>query len=133
MLLTDRACRTAKPTASSIMKLSDGRGLQLWVHPSGSKLWRLAYRFGQKQKILSLGPYPTVSLADARDEREKAKKRLVKGIDPRQKRLGCRSRLPSTGAEDEHVGLPLHQPLFDEPFLTPRHCHARFAPEALVP
>ena len=49
MLLTDVACRTAKPTASAVRKLSDGRGLQLWVHPNGSKLWRLAYRFARKQ------------------------------------------------------------------------------------
>ena len=86
MLLSDAACRTAKPTATAITKLSDGRGLQLWVHPNGSKLWRLAYRFGRKQKLLSLGPYPTVSLSDARDEREKAKKLLVKGIDPSEER-----------------------------------------------
>ena len=86
MLLSDAACRAAKPTATAITKLSDGRGLQLWVHPNGSKLWRLAYRFGRKQKLLSLGPYPTVSLSDARDEREKAKKLLVKGIDPSEER-----------------------------------------------
>src|SRR5215813_6418826 len=57
MLLSDAACSNAKPTAPAITKLSDGRGLQLWVHPNGSKLWRLAYRFGRKQKLLSLGPY----------------------------------------------------------------------------
>src|SRR5579871_165341 len=90
MLLSDAACRTAKPTAV-ISKLSDGRGLQLWVQPNGSKLWRLAYRFGRKQKLLSLGPYPTVSLSDARDEREKAKKLLVKGIDPSEARKSAKA------------------------------------------
>jgi integrase len=56
------------------------------VHPSGSKLWRYAYRFAGKQKLLSFGPYPIVSLAEARDERDKAKKLLVKGIDPSEAR-----------------------------------------------
>lgn len=85
MPLSDVACRTAKP-AATIKKLSDGWGLQLWVHPSGSKLWRYAYRFAGKQKLLSFGPYPIVSLAEARDERDKAKKLLVKGIDPSEAR-----------------------------------------------
>jgi len=85
MPLSDVACRTAKP-AATIKKLSDGWGLQLWVHPSGSKLWRYAYRFSGKQKLLSFGPYPIVSLAEARDERDKAKKLLVKGIDPSEAR-----------------------------------------------
>jgi hypothetical protein len=65
--------------------------LQLWVHPNGSKLWRLAYRFGRKQKLLSLGPYPTVSLSDAREEREKAKKLLLKGIDPSEARKSAKA------------------------------------------
>ena len=91
MPLSDAACRAAKPTAAAIKKLSDGRGLQLWVHPNGSKLWRLAYRFGRKQKLLSLGLYPTVSLSDARDEREKAKKLLVKGIDPSEERKSAKA------------------------------------------
>ena len=85
MSLSDVACRTAKPGAT-IKKFSDGWGLQLWVHPSGSKLWRYAYRFAGKQKLLSFGPYPIVSLAEARDERDKAKKLLVKGIDPSEAR-----------------------------------------------
>jgi integrase len=91
MLLSDAACRTAKPIAATITKLSDGRGLQLWVHPNGSKLWRLAYRFGRKQKLLSLGPYPTVSLSDAREEREKAKKLLLKAIDPSEARKSAKA------------------------------------------
>ncbi len=90
MPLSDAVCRSAKP-AAVIWKLPDGRGLQLWVHPNGSKLWRFAYRFGRKQKALSFGPYPTVSLSDARDEREKAKKLLVKGIDPSEARKSAKA------------------------------------------
>jgi hypothetical protein len=65
MSLTDVVCRTTKPGAR-LKKLSDGGGLQLWVQPNGSKLWRFAYRFGGKQKLLALGSYPLVTLADGR-------------------------------------------------------------------
>jgi hypothetical protein len=81
MPLTDVSCRNAKP-ASSLYKLSDGGGLQLWVQPSGSKLWRVAYRFGGKQKLLSLGSYPLISLADARRIRDDNKRLLAAGQDP---------------------------------------------------
>lgn len=81
MALTDIAIKNAKPKDTTY-KLSDGGGLQLHITPNGSKLWRLAYRFDGKQKTLSFGAYPTVSLADAREERDKAKKLLVKDKDP---------------------------------------------------
>lgn len=87
MALTDFAIRSAKPT-NSLQKISDGEGLQLWVQPNGSKLWRMAYRFAGKQKSLAFGAYPTVSLADARKRRDDAKALLASGIDPsQQKRL----------------------------------------------
>ncbi|TJV21633.1 MAG: DUF4102 domain-containing protein, partial [Mesorhizobium sp.] len=57
MALSDVKCRNARP-ASKLLKLSDGGGLQLWVQPTGSRLWRLAYRFDGKQKLLALGSYP---------------------------------------------------------------------------
>lgn len=81
MPLTDSACRNAKPT-ESLKKLSDGGGLQLWVQPTGGKLWRLAYRYGGKQKLLAIGPYPLVSLSDARQTRDDAKRALLAGQDP---------------------------------------------------
>ncbi len=65
MPLTDIALRNAKPKEQPY-KLFDGGGLFLYVTPSGSRLWRLAYRFAGKTKQLSFGPYPTISLADAR-------------------------------------------------------------------
>ena len=81
MPLTDAACRAAKPT-SALRKLSDMGGLQLWVTPTGSRLWRLAYRFAGKQKLLSIGAYPDVSLLMAREARDDAKKLLAEGRDP---------------------------------------------------
>jgi integrase len=59
-------------------------GLQLWVFPTGSKLWRLAYRFHGKQKLLAIGKYPDKSLLDARAERERARALLKEGRDPSQ-------------------------------------------------
>jgi integrase len=81
MPLSDVALRSAKPT-DSIQKLSDGGGLQLWIMPNGSKLWRLAYRFDGKQKKLSVGRYPSVGLSEARAKREEAKSLLAMGRDP---------------------------------------------------
>jgi integrase len=83
MPLTDITCRRAKP-APKLRKLSDMGGLQLWVFPTGSKLWRLAYRFHGKQKLLAIGKYPDKSLLDARAERERARALLKEGRDPSQ-------------------------------------------------
>ncbi len=79
--LSDIQIKNAKPKDKEF-KLVDGFGLHLLVTPSGGKLWRLQYRFGGKQKLLSFGAYPAVTLADARQRREDAKKLLANGIDP---------------------------------------------------
>ena len=68
--------------ADKPQKHFDGGGLFLFIPKSGSKLWRMAYRFDGKSKLLSFGEYPTVSLKDARERREDAKRLLAKGIDP---------------------------------------------------
>jgi hypothetical protein len=81
MALTDTAVRNAKSRDKSY-KLSDGKGLYLQVEPSGSKLWRLKYRFVGKEKKLSLGAYPEVSLAQARDRQIDARRTLANGVDP---------------------------------------------------
>ena len=65
-------------------KLSDGGGLYILVKTSGKKFWHMAYRFDGKQKLLSFGQYPEVSLSDAREARQKARELLAKGIDPGQ-------------------------------------------------
>ena len=63
-------------------KRSDSGGLFMLVTKTGSKLWRYAYNFDSKQKLLALGQYPVTSLADARVKRDDAKKLLAEGIDP---------------------------------------------------
>ncbi|HKP65721.1 MAG TPA: Arm DNA-binding domain-containing protein, partial [Casimicrobiaceae bacterium] len=65
-------------------KLSDGRGMYLAVMPTGAKLWRLKYRFGaeRKERIYSIGAFPEISLAQAREERERAREWLRQGKDP---------------------------------------------------
>ncbi|WP_449554810.1 tyrosine-type recombinase/integrase [Lelliottia amnigena] len=85
MALTDIKVRTAKPTDKQY-KLTDGNGMHLLVHPNGSRYWRLQYRFDGKQKMLALGVYPDVSLADARARRDEARKLLANSIDPGDKK-----------------------------------------------
>ena len=80
-MLNDIRVRGAKPRECDY-KLTDYDGLHLLVRPTGSKLWRLAYRFGGKQKLLALGAYPTVTLAEARERRDEARKLVAKGTDP---------------------------------------------------
>ena len=81
MPLNNPTIRNAKAEAKQ-RKLYDSGGLYLLVAPSGGKWWRFKYRFGGKEKLISLGTYPQVSLKDARDERDKAKKLLRNRIDP---------------------------------------------------
>lgn len=79
--LTDSKLRALKADGT-IQKIADGGGLYIHVSPTGGKLWRVAYRFEGKQKTLSLGSYPAVSLTEARERLREAKERLAKGIDP---------------------------------------------------
>ena len=85
MPLTDTAVRNAKPGDKPV-KMFDERGLFLIVTPAGGKWWRLRYSFDGKEKLLSLGVYPDVSLKDARDRRDEARKLLANGIDPGENR-----------------------------------------------
>lgn len=73
MPLTDTACKAAKGREKPY-KLSDGAGLYLEVMPHGSKLWRLKYRYAGKEKRLAMGAYPEITIAKAREIREKARK-----------------------------------------------------------
>ena len=79
--LSDAKVRNAKPRTKRY-KIADGDGLFLFVMPSGGKYWRLRYFFAGKEKLLALGVYPEVSLADARERRAQAKKILAAGNDP---------------------------------------------------
>ncbi len=81
MKLTARQISTAKPTEKPY-KLSDGGGLYLLVNPNGSRYWRMKYRYAGKEKLLSIGVYPDVTLAEARDKRTQAKRILAAGDEP---------------------------------------------------
>lgn len=85
MPLSDTAIRRTKPSEKP-QRLFDGGGLYLELSPAGGKWWRLKYRFGGKEKRLSLGTYPDTGLADARDKRDAARKLLAAGIDPSEQR-----------------------------------------------
>jgi integrase len=79
--LSETQIRNAKPLEKE-HKLTDGYGLFLLVTPTNGKLWRFDYRFGDKRKTMAFGAYPALSLADARQRRDEAKKLLTNGIDP---------------------------------------------------
>ncbi|MCP6173984.1 tyrosine-type recombinase/integrase [Klebsiella pneumoniae] len=85
MKLTARQVDTSKPKDKPY-KLSDGGGLYLLVNPNGSRYWRLKYRVAGKEKLLALGVYPDVTLAEARQKRADAKKVLAAGGDPGQEK-----------------------------------------------
>ena len=79
--LTDSAIKAAK-AQDKPYKLADGQGLYLEVMPGGSKLWRLKYRYADKEKRLALGAYPSVPLQQARQRRAEARELLALGVDP---------------------------------------------------
>jgi integrase len=79
--MTHVAIRNAKPREKAY-KLTDEKGLFLFITPSGGKYWRFKYRFGGKEKKLAFGVYPEVSLAEAREKRDQARKLLANDVDP---------------------------------------------------
>jgi len=98
MPLTDTAIRNAKPgktpagtVTTKPYKMADAGGLYLEITPTGGKYWRLKYRIGGKEKRLSLGVYPDVPLAKARERRDEARKRLADGIDPSEHRKATKA------------------------------------------
>lgn len=83
MPLTELEAKYAKPREQSY-KLADGGGLFLLIQPNGSKLWRMKYRYGGKEKLLSFGAFPKVGISAARQKRDAAKGLLAEGKDPAQ-------------------------------------------------
>ncbi|MFH1992209.1 MAG: integrase arm-type DNA-binding domain-containing protein [Pseudomonadota bacterium] len=79
--LSEIKLRTAKPQVNEY-KIFDGGGLFLLVTPSGGRLWHFKYRYDKKERKLTFGPYPEISLADARQRRDEARKQVANGIDP---------------------------------------------------
>ena len=90
MPLSDTTIRTAKPTEKPY-KLADEKGLFLLVSPNGSKWWRLKFRVDGKEKLLSLGVYPEISLKKARADRDTARSMLAEGIDPSHQRKATKA------------------------------------------
>ncbi|OKP05379.1 tyrosine-type recombinase/integrase [Xenorhabdus eapokensis] len=99
MKLTARQVETVKPQDKDF-KLSDGGGLYLLVKATGSKYWRLKYRIAGKEKLLAIGTFPLITLAEARRKRDEAKKLIADGIDPnqdkKQKKLAAQGEISNT-------------------------------------
>ena len=85
MPLSDSTIRNAKPSEKTL-KLKDTNGLYIEIKPNGSKLWRYRYRIGGKENVYAIGKYPNIGLADARTEREHARKLVKQGIHPAHNR-----------------------------------------------
>ncbi|MFQ5623611.1 MAG: tyrosine-type recombinase/integrase [Paracoccaceae bacterium] len=85
MPLTDVKLRNLKPREKPY-KLADSEGLYVLVNPGGSRLWRLKYRIGGKEKLLALGKYPEVGLQEARSMRLEARREIAAGVDPAARR-----------------------------------------------
>ena len=102
MALTDTTIRNAKP-GEKPLKLFDGGGLFLLIAPTGGKLWRLKYRFGAKEKLFSLGVYPAVSLKDARERRDDARRLLAQGTDPGENRKAQKAATLTRAADSFEV------------------------------
>jgi integrase len=112
-MLTDTAVKKAKPATKAI-KLFDSAGMYLLLVPTGAKLWRLKYRYAGKEKLLSLGAYPEVSLADARVKRDEARKLLHEGVDPGEARKAMkRARASSAANSFEAVAREWHTKFAD--------------------
>jgi integrase len=108
-MLTDVACRKAAAKAKPY-KLGDAGGLYLYVLPSGYKSWRWKFRFAGKEKRLVFGPYPSVSLSEAREMRDDAARVLRKGEDPAvSKRQRAAEQAVAAGSTFEAVALEWHQ------------------------
>jgi integrase len=108
MALSDTAIRNIK-AKDKPQKLADGGGLYLLLNPSGARWWRLKYRFGGKEKLLSLGTYPDTGLKDAREKRDAARKLLASGIDPAvQRRAEKAAGLERAGNSFEVIAREWH-------------------------
>lgn len=106
MALSQLAIVNAKPKDKPYL-LSDGEGLHLQIYTSGSKLWRLRYRFGGKANMMSLGAFPAVSLKEAREKRSEIKKQIAAGINPSLRRkldkISAASATSFGGVADEYL------------------------------
>ena len=118
--LTEITCKTAKPKEKAY-KLFDGGGLYLEITPTGSKLWRLKYRsIDSKEKRASFGPYPLISLKEAREKRDESKKLILEGKDPVQEKHKKREKaIEEENNTFEKIAREWHK--LHEPEWTPDH------------
>jgi integrase len=108
-LLSDAKIRAAKPRQKPY-KLADSHQLYLYVSAAGGKLWRMNYLFDGRQRTLSIGPYPLIGLAEARAQRDEAKRKLLHGKDPGiAKRAEAAGRLLEVRTTFEQVAREWHE------------------------
>jgi hypothetical protein len=85
-LLSESGCDSAESGGRKLRKLHDGGGLYLWVYEDSRKFWRFRYWLGGKEKSLSLGAYPDISIREARSLRDSIREQLKSGLDPSEQR-----------------------------------------------
>lgn len=108
MPLTDIQAKAARPGGKPY-KLTDGKGLYLYVSVTGLRSWRMKYRFGGKEKVLTFGPYPEVRIGEAREKRDSARATLREGRDPGlEKRLAAAAVAVSAGNTFEAIAGEWH-------------------------
>src|SRR5580700_2314675 len=106
--LTVRRCDTAKATGRPVM-LADGKGLYLRVAPSGSRSWIYRYQVGDRQHDLGLGPYPEITLADARERALTQRRLRLAGDDPLSVKRSQRAAAVMTFADCARQYLSSHR------------------------
>jgi integrase len=119
MALTDVRIRAAKPAAKAY-RLVDAGGLHLFVTPQGGKLWRLRYKAAGREKLLSFGPYPEVTLAAAREARDAAREELRNGQDPALAKRHRRA-VAATDAANTFEAIAREWHAIQRPGWTPTH------------
>lgn len=108
MPLTDIQARSAKPKEKQY-KITDGEGMYLLVMPNGRKYWKMKYYFGDKEKMLSIGTYPDISILSAREKRGEAKKLLADNIDPSEaKQAVKRQKKQPKGITFKEIAIEWH-------------------------
>lgn len=108
MALTDTSIKNTKATVKT-QKLFDGNGLYLEVTPTGSKRWRFKYRFQGKEKLLSVGLYPAISLKVARERRDDLRRQVAEGIDPSAQRQALKdTHIENSANTFEVIGREWH-------------------------
>ncbi|MEO3990906.1 tyrosine-type recombinase/integrase [Pseudocitrobacter cyperus] len=101
-MLAVKQIDAAKPTEKSY-RLADAGGLFLFVPPSGKKVWRLRYRFDGKEKTLVIGPYPEISLVEARAKQSEAKMKLLSGVNPSEQKQAIKKQIKEENVDSFSV------------------------------